>query len=150
MVGIDADAAVLEHAATTAPGATLIHGDFLTHPFEPTSFDFVAAIASMHHMDLLAALQRVAQLLRPGGVAVVVGLARRVSVTDRFVEAVGVCVSRVARLFVGYKEVHAPTVWPPMTYAECRRVGLATFPGARFRRRLFFRYSLVWTKPRVS
>src|SRR5947209_13960110 len=73
LVGIDVDAPTLERAASTAPAATLINGDFLTYPFEPASFDLVAAIASMHHMDLEAGLRRMAELLRPGGIAVVVG-----------------------------------------------------------------------------
>ena len=39
-------------------------------------------------------------------------------------------------------------MWPPpRTYADCRLTGLKELPGARFRRRLFFRYTLVWTKP---
>ena len=37
VVGIDADAAILEQAASAAPAATLVNGDFLTFPFEPAS-----------------------------------------------------------------------------------------------------------------
>ena len=99
-------------------------------------------------MDLASALGRVAEALRPGGVAVVIGLARPATARDYMVETSGVVVSKLMRRVVGYKEVQAPTVWPPpLTYAECRRIGTTVLPGARFRRRLFFRYSLVWTKP---
>jgi SAM-dependent methyltransferase len=147
-VGIDVEAEILRHAAHVAPAAELINGDFLTYPLDAESFDLVAAIASLHHMDLRAALRRVAGVLRPGGVAVLVGLARPASLTDYLIEAVGVVASRLMRVFVGYKDVRAPTVWPPpLTYAECRQIGLVELAGAKFRRRLFFRYSLVWTKP---
>jgi len=148
VVGIDVDAPILECAATAAPAATLVNGDFLTYPLTPSSFDLVAAIASLHHMDLEAALRRMADLLRPGGVAVVVGLARPASIWDWTVEVAASVATRLMRLLVGYKDVRAPIVWPPpMTYRECRTVGVTTLAGARYRRRLFFRYSLVWTKP---
>jgi SAM-dependent methyltransferase len=147
-VGIDVDPVILPQAARVAPLATLVNGDFLTYPFEPGSFAVVAAIASTHHMDLHAALLRACELLRPGGVVVVVGLARPAAIIDYVHELTGALCSRLVRLVFGYKEVCAPTVWPPpLTYAECRHVGVETLPGARFRRRLFFRYSLVWTKP---
>jgi SAM-dependent methyltransferase len=147
VVGIDADAAVLECARTAAPLATLIRGDFLTDPLPSGSFDLVAAIAALHHMDFRLALRRIDELLRPGGVAVVIGIARPHSPTDYAIEAVGVVATRLMRLSVRYKEVQAPTVWPPpLTYAECRRIAREELPGSTFRRRLFFRYSLVWTK----
>ena len=70
VVGIDTDAAILNEAVKAAPAATVVHGDFLTYPFPAKSFDLIAAIASLHHMDAHAALTRVRELLRPGGVAV--------------------------------------------------------------------------------
>ncbi len=45
-------------------------GDFLTTAFEPASFDVVTAVASLHHMDAAAALTRMRDLVRPGGVLV--------------------------------------------------------------------------------
>lgn len=41
----------------------------------------------------------------------------------------------------------SPTHWPPPeTYAAMRRTAARILPGARLRRRLLWRYSLVWTK----
>ena len=148
VVGIDADPTILRQAAQAAPTATIINGDFLTHSFEPESFDLVAAVASTHHMDLHTALLRASELVRPGGAVVVIGIAQPATVKDYLVESAGLLCSRLLRLVVGYREVCAPTVWPPpLTYAECRDIGVEALPGAQFRRRLFFRYSLVWTKP---
>lgn len=53
-----------------------ILGDFMSHPFEPASFDAVVSIAALHHMPEGDALDRMAGLLRPGGTLCVVGLAR--------------------------------------------------------------------------
>jgi hypothetical protein len=48
----------------------------------------------------------------------------------------------------GYWEISAPIVWPPPeTYAGMRRLAAGLLPGVRYRRRLLWRYSLVWTKP---
>jgi SAM-dependent methyltransferase len=148
VVGLDIDASILRRAACVAPRAALVNADLLSYPFKRESFDLVAGIASMHHVDLGAALRCVADLLRPGGVAVVIGLAQPASFVDYIVETCGLVASRFLRRILGYKEVEAQTVWPPpLTYADCRRIGCAELPGAKFRRRLFFRYSLVWTKP---
>jgi SAM-dependent methyltransferase len=148
VVGIDADDLVLERAAEAASGVTLVHGDFLTHAFTSGSFDLIAAVASVHHMDMAAALSRIRESLRPGGVAVVVGIARPHTAIDYLFETAGAVASRAMRALFGYREVRAPTVWPPpLTYSECRMTGLEELPGAKFRRRLFFRYTLIWMKP---
>lgn len=38
----------------------------------------------------------------------------------------------------------AVTLPPEMTFAEIRREAVRVLPGARLRRRLFWRYTLVW------
>ena len=41
-----------------------------------------------------------------------------------------------------------PVIWPPpMTYRDVRLLATGMLPGARYRHRLYWRYSLVWTKP---
>jgi hypothetical protein len=45
-------------------------------------------------------------------------------------------------------EQPAPTVWPPPCgYAEMRALARHELPGARYRRHLLWRYSLLWVKP---
>jgi hypothetical protein len=36
---------------------------------------------------------------------------------------------------------------PDMTWAQVRKSAARLLPGARYRRHLLWRYSLVWTKP---
>jgi hypothetical protein len=36
---------------------------------------------------------------------------------------------------------------PDMTWAQVRKTAARLLPGARYRRHLLWRYSLVWTKP---
>ena len=41
-----------------------------------------------------------------------------------------------------------PIVWPPpLTYLAMRRLAEQLLPGVRYRRHLYWRYSLVWAKP---
>jgi hypothetical protein len=89
-----------------------------------------------------------AELVRPGGVVAVVGLARTRGVVDLTYAVAGLVAHRVQRARHGLWEHAAPTVWPPpQTYAEMAAIATRVLPGARFRRHLLFRYSLIWTRP---
>jgi ubiquinone/menaquinone biosynthesis C-methylase UbiE len=85
VVGIDADSQCIAHVMASTEvlrNTTFINGDVLTHALQPNSFDFLAAVATLHHLPLRRALQRFSDLLRPGGVLVIVGLYRTVTPTD--------------------------------------------------------------------
>jgi 2-polyprenyl-3-methyl-5-hydroxy-6-metoxy-1,4-benzoquinol methylase len=79
VVGIDIDALVLRRARDRFPDSpvTWRHGDVLTHPFEPGSFDAVVSNATLHHLPgNRNALRRLSQLVRPGGTMAIVGFPR--------------------------------------------------------------------------
>lgn len=149
VVGIDSDVASIA-AAQSHPGAdeiTYIRGDFLTHSFEPGSFDLVCAVASLHHMDAEIGLRRMSVLLRPGGVLAVIGLARSAP-RDLPLDAAAIVPNLIRRVRAPYRDQSSPTAWPPPeTYSSMRRIAARLLPGARFRRRLYWRYTLVWVKP---
>ena len=77
VVGLDAHRPTLA-AAAAVPGSSVayVEGDLCRHPFVPGSFDLVATIATLHHVDAEVGLRQLADLVRPGGALVVVGLAR--------------------------------------------------------------------------
>lgn len=151
VTGIDLHGPSLETArATPGPRVDYVHGDVLTHPFPRGSFDLVASSATLHHLDMAVGLARLRELLRPGGVLVVVGLARARpwSPADLLQAAAGVVADRWHRRRRGYWEHDAPKVWPPPeTYKSARRTARRVLPGVRYRRHVLFRYSLVWTRP---
>ena len=149
VVAIDSDGPVIGRARQRDAGAGVAYvvGDFLTHGFPPGSFDMIASVAALHHMDAAAALRRMRRLLRPGGVLAVVGLARS-RPRDLPADAAGAVAHRVLAAGRSYQEVSAPTIWPPpQTYAQVRRIAAETLPGVRYRRHLLWRYSLIWAKP---
>jgi hypothetical protein len=87
-----------------------------------------------------------AELVRPGRAVAVLGLARS-RVRDLPVDGAAAVVSRAHRVAKGMWHSPAPRVWPPPhTYAEIRALAEDTLRGARFRRHLLFRYSIVWTR----
>ena len=153
VVGLDAHRPTLE-AAAAVPGSDVayVEGDLCRHPFVPGSFDLVATIATLHHVDAEVGLQQLADLVRPGGALVVVGLARS-QPRDWPTDTAGVVESRLRkrRARTTYREVQAPTVWPPpVTYADMRALADRLLPGATYRRHRMFRYSLTWTRPAAA
>lgn len=150
VVAIDIDDTVLEAARCERGDIAWVRGDVMSYPFGET-FDVVASVATLHHLpDPQAALRRLATLTSPGGVLVVVGLARPTRPSDYALAVVGVLQHRWLSWRHGYWEHTAPTVWPPAhSYAEIRRAAREELPGVRWRLLPMFRYALIWRKPRV-
>ena len=112
----------------------------------------MVSVATLHHIDAAAGLRRFAELVRPGGVVAIVGLARSTTLglpVDP-IDLLGAVATRYEKHVRGrtFWEHRAPMVWPPpVTYAEMRRISRDVLPGRTFRRHLLWRYSIVWTKP---
>ncbi|RBQ16742.1 class I SAM-dependent methyltransferase [Spongiactinospora rosea] len=148
VTGIDLHAPSVEQAREHPGDVEYIVGDFLTHPFEPASFDVVASVATLHHMDAAAGLSRMRELLRPGGVLAIVGLARSVMPRDLPRDLAGVMAGTFHRAAKGNWEHPSPMVWPPpVTYPQMRALAAELLPGSRFRRHLLLRYSIIWRRP---
>jgi 2-polyprenyl-3-methyl-5-hydroxy-6-metoxy-1,4-benzoquinol methylase len=151
VVGIDPHERSVERArsdAACSDRATFVCGEVFTHPFEPGSFDAVASIAMLHHVDAVAGLRRMAELVRPGGVVAVLGFATPSGPIDRAYNLAGYVVRIAAAALGRHWDHNAPIVWPPPhTMDEMRTRVEAEMPGARFRRGLASRCSIVWTRP---
>jgi ubiquinone/menaquinone biosynthesis C-methylase UbiE len=150
VVAMDVDSQVLGRARQqdTGSGVEYVRGDLLTHAFAPGSFDLVASVAALHHMDAKTALSQMRELLRPEGTLAIVGLARTRSLMDLARDLAAVPVNLLLRARNGYVATSAPIIWPPpLTYAQMRRLAQELLPGVRYRRHLLWRYSLIWTKP---
>ncbi|NHT18374.1 class I SAM-dependent methyltransferase [Cellulomonas sp. IC4_254] len=154
--GVDVDAAGVATARALSaghPGATFAVADALHLDAPAPGYDAVTAVAVLHHLPMAEALTRWSALLRPGGVLVVVGCYREATRRDRAVSALAVPVNLVVGLLRGRRSaaarvaMAAPTREPEVTLAEVRAVAARVLPGARVRRRLFWRYTLVHRLP---
>lgn len=149
-VGVEADPLAAQSAAErVGSGGAVICGDFMAaEDLAPTSFDTITCVACLHHMPLEAALTHMAGLLRPSGRLLVIGLAANRSVADWAISALMVIPAKLS----GW--IHKERTYPDMRVAqpreslgEIRAVATRLLPGVRVKRRLYWRYSLEWTKP---
>ncbi|MFC5185867.1 class I SAM-dependent methyltransferase [Actinomadura harenae] len=148
VMGVDLDGPSIEQARAHPDEIDYVLGDFLDHPFEPASFDVVASVATLHHMDAATGLSRMRDLVRPGGVVAVVGLARNELPRDLPLVLAALGAGYAYRARKGHWEHPSPTVWPPpVTYREMRALTAGILPGAEYRRHLLWRYSIIWRKP---
>ncbi|GLY77387.1 class I SAM-dependent methyltransferase [Actinoallomurus iriomotensis] len=158
VVGVDVSAEMVRLARERGKGldnVTFAEADFLHHEREPLGegrFDFVSAVAVIHHVDFAPALAAVERLLAPGGRAVIVGLARNGTPLDWILSGAGVPAASWHRRRNGGKTQPdgLPMKDPAMSWGEIRRDAQRLLPGCRFRRHLLWRYSLTWDKPRST
>ena len=153
VVGIDLDRDQILLARSTAASerarrVDYVHGDVMTYRFDER-FDVVVSVATLHHLDTEPALRRMADLVAPGGVLAIEGLARSTRPSDIYHDAVGTVLTQVLKRTGGrsYYTHSAPIVWPPKdSFADVRTIATAVLPGVRYTRHHLWRYTLVWHK----
>ncbi|UVT25507.1 class I SAM-dependent methyltransferase [Rhodococcus pyridinivorans] len=86
VTGIDPDPSAVARArarVSDTPHAHIIAGDVLTAPeLDGRHFDLITCVATLHHMPLVTALERLRELLTPGGRLRIVGLSANKTVSD--------------------------------------------------------------------
>jgi len=157
VIGLDRDAGMVAEARRSyaGPRVRIVQAVFPDVDLPTGEVDLVTMVASLHHLDTALALSRCRDLLAPGGRLLVVGLSRPQSVLDGLWESAALLLNplmgmvrhpRVAPA-EGHEGPPMPVQEASLTYAEVAAVAASELPGARLRRRLFFRYTLEWTKP---
>ena len=153
VLGIEPDpdtAAIAAHSFIGSP-IQIERREFGDEP--DAAYDMIVFVASLHHMPLRAALQTTRSALRPGGRAVIVGVA-----AECRDDAVRSWVSLLLNPIVGLlrhparatrlpAHMLAPTAEARHTFEEIRSMASEVLPGIRMRRRLFWRYTASWVAP---
>jgi SAM-dependent methyltransferase len=131
--------------------------DATAWPFRPARFDCVASIAAAHHLPLVPLLGRMGEAVAPGGTLLVLDIYRPRSPADLAVSLLAVPGSRLLRLGHTGRLTEPPELrraWEEhgrsdryLTLAEVRAACARALPGARVRRHLLWRYSIVWRRP---
>ncbi|MFI2504597.1 class I SAM-dependent methyltransferase [Streptomyces sp. NPDC018972] len=154
--GIDSDPAITSRARTLTPEATPVSftvTDALTGlPAGP--HDVITCVATLHHLPFTEALTAFRRHLAPGGTLVVVGLFRPQTATDHLLGAAATPLN-AATGWLKNKGRRAPrpvsmtarTRPADMTFSDIAGEAREILPGARLRRRLFWRYTLSWRHP---
>lgn len=157
VVGIEPDAATAARAAAAVrnlPGVTIEHAGFdAVDAADPhRRYDLITLVAVLHHLPLASSLRQLRNLLAPGGRIIVVGVQRETARRDRLLGLLSVAANPLA----GFAEnrgrraggppagMTAPVAAPRESLADIAFAARDILPGARIRRRLFWRYTLVF------
>ncbi|MFE9401701.1 class I SAM-dependent methyltransferase [Streptomyces sp. NPDC006530] len=151
--GLDADPAIVDRARELTPSASPVTFAVGDAPAAITEgpYDVITCVATLHHLPFSDTLTAFRQHLSPGGTLVVVGLARARSVGDHLL-GMAALVMNVAMAWLKNRgrraprpaSMTAPTRPATMTFADIADEARTVLPGVRLRRRLFWRYTLVW------
>ncbi|WP_454197449.1 class I SAM-dependent methyltransferase [Nocardia sp. Marseille-Q1738] len=142
VTGIDVDAGILAQTPATT-GVRLQEADFLNYP---GTFDVVTIVATLHHVPLRAGMSALRRLVAPGGTLAVVGLWKMTPRND-FHYLPLLPVIRAMEVMHRMSGPGARMHDPEQSYDEIRSAAAELLPGARLRRRLMWRYTLLWRKP---
>jgi len=138
-------------SVTGFDNVTVMEADVLEADLEPESFDVVASIAMLHHIDAVQGIRTLRDLVAPGGVLVVIGFAKVRTPRELLLAAGGRLLKYWHRRRGQYWRHAAPISWPPpLTFASMEQLAKLELPGCEFRRLLSSRYALVWHAPRSS
>lgn len=164
VLGIDSDPAIVDRArarefaspASPAASVTFTVADAMTglpqgQVGPDGSYDVITCVAVVHHLPYADALALFRRRLAPGGTLVVVGVARAEGAVDHLLGAVAVPANVVmawvknrGRRAARPVAMTARTRAAEMGFGEAVREARRVLPGCRVRRRLFWRYTLVW------
>ncbi|MBV2155422.1 bifunctional 2-polyprenyl-6-hydroxyphenol methylase/3-demethylubiquinol 3-O-methyltransferase UbiG [Kitasatospora sp. SUK 42] len=123
----------------------------------PNTYDYIACLASIHHVPF-ETVRKLRASLTPNGVLVILGCYREATLRDHAVGLLAVPVNAAWRIAVFFREKTrpdrhttpddrlppAPVTPPSMSLPEIREASADILPGRRIQRLLFWRYLLVF------
>jgi len=163
VLALDLSPAMIQIAQAQSAGCTNIDyraADVLSWDWPAEHFAGIVSVATLHHLPLAEILPRLRAALRPGGVLAVLDLFKSAGPRDRLLDALALPASAALSLLKNGRLAEFPEVraaWAAhgqhdiyLTLADFRQACAGILPSARIRRRLFWRYSLVWRKPALT
>ncbi|MEV0031569.1 class I SAM-dependent methyltransferase [Nocardia sp. NPDC050793] len=148
-----ATASVAAQRFADDPAVTVAHTDFAGRDPD-RRWDAITLVAVLHHLPLVPTLRELRRCLVPGGRLVVVGCYRSSGPIDLLADLPAMIANPViglvkhpARADAPPQHMTAPTADPEETLADIRAAAARELPGARIRRRLFWRFTLVYDAP---
>ena len=149
IVGIDSDIHCIEKALYPENEGTV---EFACCSFEDftqnKTFDAIVFVASIHHMDMIKALQKAKYLMTPCGKLLIVGLAKPSTAIDWALEMLRVLPSKIISSIHHMQtseELNLSTFYDYPAMKDIRSIVKKELPGARIHYALHYRYLLEWS-----
>lgn len=141
----------------SADNITYICGNILEMDYAPSTFDVIISSATAHHLPYDWLLEFAREKLRSGGKLIILDLFKAETPIDYAISIIAVVPNVVLNLLRNghlHKDDHqAAEVWRRhqthdryMSLQEIRLLVSRYLPGASVRRKLFWRYTLIWEK----
>ena len=151
MVGIDSEAPVIERANKRLcgiPNVVVQNIGFEEFEAVPESFDLITFVASMHHMNHEFCVEKAEKLLKPGGILLIVGLAKTNSISDWIVDIARVIPARIGSAYHGEMRdgIGVPTKEAEADIKTISMLARRIFSNVKIRRGLYYRYLLSCEK----
>lgn len=130
--------------------------DAMVWDFPHEQFDCVASIATLHHLPLEETLVKMRDALRANGTLIVLDLFQGAGLADVLTDLLAVPVSAGLNLLkngrlraprqvrAAWAEHGRNDVYLPLS--QIRQICAVALPGARVKKHLLWRYSIVWKK----
>ncbi len=159
VIAVDIADKMIEKAKALHPNKNIdyICGNILDMEFENDSLDVIITTATAHHLPFEWLLCFAKDKLKKGGKLIVLDLVKAKSLTDYIIWGVAFFPNVVMNLIKNGRlkkdDEHAREVWERhgrrdkyMTMDEIRSLADKHMPSAKVKRKLFWRYLLVWQK----
>jgi 2-polyprenyl-3-methyl-5-hydroxy-6-metoxy-1,4-benzoquinol methylase len=159
VLAVDLADKMIEKAKLLHPNTNIeyICGNILEMNFENNSLDIIITTATAHHLPYEWLLSFAKDKLKKGGKLIILDLVQARSLSDyiiwggAFIPNIAMNLLKNGRLQKDY--AHSKAVWERhgehdtyMTMDEIRALAKKHIPTARIKRKLFWRYVLVWQK----
>lgn len=149
VLGIDPSAVSIQNAIKNNEKSNV---SFLQTTFEDFQsdgkrFDAIIFVASIHHMNMEDAIEKVKKLLQRNGILIIVGLSKPSNFWDWALETARIIPSKIVSVIRGNMPSEAMDMdisydFPAMD--EVRRICRAHLRGCKIRYGLHYRYLLTW------
>jgi SAM-dependent methyltransferase len=135
-------------------------GDFLQDHLPAESYDCIVTLATLHHLPLDEAIEKIKSLLRPGGVLILHDLWTHAGYMDKAFDLFRLPISMAGRFwrtgkFIPRREVRRAWIEHGkrdsyLTFQDVLAMRDEHLPGGRVVRHLLWRYTVVWRKPEIA
>jgi SAM-dependent methyltransferase len=130
--------------------------DILRWEFPVNQFDAIVSISTLHHLPLEVLLPRLQAALKPGGKLLILDLLQYENLQDTLSNAIAVPLNWIFQIVKNRHIKPSPETVAAMkehqrtdeylTRSQVQRIYTKLLPGAKARKHLFWRYSVVWEK----